>query len=282
MWVSAPGPADLGVWDKLQLGWLDYAKRRPAGAARTVELGPHAYNSAKRQALIVELPPKRWPRLCRPRPGATGSGGVAPGTPRTPDSVPATGPSRPKRAQLTFAANYNIEDCGANPCDAAYVEVDDRQWPLGFQAIKGSITAGGTEHHRRAESRLGAGRPSTWAPSRVRRSTCVSATPPTPAYQGKDPAAPAGLLLDDIAITAGGQDDLRRRRARTARPVGQAVGFRNVGDLGQRQLRPLLPGQLPQLRLVRPVPADWTVQPRLAAHPTRRRPSSSRTRTGCW
>ena len=33
--------------------------------------------------------------------------------------VPAGG------ASLTFSARYNIEDCGPNACDYAYVEVDD-------------------------------------------------------------------------------------------------------------------------------------------------------------
>ena len=38
--------SDLGAWDKLQLGWLDYEiVRRPPEA--TLNLGPHEYNSAK-------------------------------------------------------------------------------------------------------------------------------------------------------------------------------------------------------------------------------------------
>ena len=50
-------PADLGVWDKLALGWLDY-EVADAGQEASVDLGPHEYNSAKPQALVVRLPPK--------------------------------------------------------------------------------------------------------------------------------------------------------------------------------------------------------------------------------
>ena len=48
---------DLSAWDKLQLGWLDY-EITVAGQTRTLELGPHEYNSAKAQALVHVLPEK--------------------------------------------------------------------------------------------------------------------------------------------------------------------------------------------------------------------------------
>jgi len=50
--------ADLGVWDKLQLGWLDY-ETVVAGQDRTIDLGPHEYNSEKAQGLAVVLPDKQ-------------------------------------------------------------------------------------------------------------------------------------------------------------------------------------------------------------------------------
>ena len=50
--------ADLGAWDKLQLGWLDY-EVAVAGQNRTFVLGPHEYQTAKAQALVVVLPKKR-------------------------------------------------------------------------------------------------------------------------------------------------------------------------------------------------------------------------------
>ncbi|MEU5696476.1 immune inhibitor A domain-containing protein [Actinosynnema sp. NPDC020468] len=54
---EAPGTRanELSAWDKLQLGWLDY-EVGVAGQERTFELGPHEYNSAKAQGLVVVLP----------------------------------------------------------------------------------------------------------------------------------------------------------------------------------------------------------------------------------
>ncbi len=49
--------ADFGAWDKLQLGWLDY-EVIPAGQARTLDLGPSEYNTAKAQGVVMPLPDK--------------------------------------------------------------------------------------------------------------------------------------------------------------------------------------------------------------------------------
>ena len=69
-------PADLGAWDKLQLGWFDY-EIALAGDKRTYALGPHEYNSKKAQGLVVVLPKKQvttdW---CR-RPLGPSPGGAA-------------------------------------------------------------------------------------------------------------------------------------------------------------------------------------------------------------
>ncbi len=48
---------DLGAWNKLQLGWLNY-DYVTAGQKKTVNLGPAEYNSKDPQALIVGLPEK--------------------------------------------------------------------------------------------------------------------------------------------------------------------------------------------------------------------------------
>ncbi|MDX8146660.1 immune inhibitor A [Lentzea sp. BCCO 10_0061] len=59
--VNAPGEApgeranEFSAWDKLQLGWLDY-EVAVAGQERVFDLGPHEYNSAKAQGLVVVLP----------------------------------------------------------------------------------------------------------------------------------------------------------------------------------------------------------------------------------
>jgi immune inhibitor A len=51
-------PGDLGAWNKLQLGWLNYTQVKP-GEKKLVNLGPQEYNSAKPQAILVPLPDKQ-------------------------------------------------------------------------------------------------------------------------------------------------------------------------------------------------------------------------------
>ncbi|KUL39095.1 immune inhibitor A domain-containing protein [Actinoplanes awajinensis] len=51
-------PGDLGAWNKLQLGWLNYQAVK-AGEKKIVKLGPQEYNSDKKQALVVNLPDKK-------------------------------------------------------------------------------------------------------------------------------------------------------------------------------------------------------------------------------
>ena len=48
---------DLGAWQKMQLGWLDY-EIVAAGQKRTIDLGPQEYNTDKAQGLVVVLPDK--------------------------------------------------------------------------------------------------------------------------------------------------------------------------------------------------------------------------------
>jgi immune inhibitor A len=47
-------PGDLGAWNKLQLGWLNYTTVN-AGKKKLVNLGPEEYNTKKPQALVVDL-----------------------------------------------------------------------------------------------------------------------------------------------------------------------------------------------------------------------------------
>ncbi len=61
--VSGPGETlgsrvnDMDPWSKLQLGWFDY-ETVVAGQHRTLNLGPHEYNSRKAQGVVVVLPDK--------------------------------------------------------------------------------------------------------------------------------------------------------------------------------------------------------------------------------
>jgi immune inhibitor A len=49
---------DIGAWNKLQLGWLDY-EVVAAGQSRTLTLGPAEFNSTKPQGVVVVLPDKQ-------------------------------------------------------------------------------------------------------------------------------------------------------------------------------------------------------------------------------
>ncbi|KOG68424.1 protease [Streptomyces rimosus subsp. rimosus] len=50
-------PGDMSAWDKLQLGWLNYAKAK-AATKSTHMLGVAEYNTKNKQAVVVELPAK--------------------------------------------------------------------------------------------------------------------------------------------------------------------------------------------------------------------------------
>ncbi|MEG3637340.1 immune inhibitor A domain-containing protein, partial [Micromonospora palythoicola] len=50
---------DLGAWNKLQLGWLDY-EVIVAGQKRTLTLGPQEYNTKQAQAAVVVLPEREY------------------------------------------------------------------------------------------------------------------------------------------------------------------------------------------------------------------------------
>jgi immune inhibitor A len=111
-------PADLGVWDKLQLGWLDY-ETAVAGQTKTLQLGPHEYNSDKAQGLVVVLPDKQvTTTLVPPASGSkqwwSGSGDDLTNSLTRSVAVPAGS------SQLTFKANYDIEE----GYDYAVLQVD--------------------------------------------------------------------------------------------------------------------------------------------------------------
>ncbi|MEV6166253.1 immune inhibitor A domain-containing protein [Streptomyces sp. NPDC052052] len=50
-------PGDMTAWDKLQLGWLNYAEAK-AATKSTHKLGVSEYNTKDKQALVVTLPDK--------------------------------------------------------------------------------------------------------------------------------------------------------------------------------------------------------------------------------
>jgi immune inhibitor A len=160
--VSAAGdqgigtrPADLGAWDKLQLGWLDY-EVVPAGTTRTLDLGPHEYNSAKAQGIVTPLPQEEVvTQLGAPFEGSkqwySGTGDDLDSTLSRQVTLPAGA------ATLTFQARWNIEDCGPDACDYAFVEVDDGS---GWTAVPGSITK--SAEHNGIDGVSGGWKPATF------------------------------------------------------------------------------------------------------------------------
>ena len=191
--------ADFGAWDKLQLGWLDY-EVVPAGQTKALDLGPHEYNSAKAQGVVMPLPKKVvTTQLGAPHGGSnqwwSGQGDERESTLTRSVTLPAGS------ATLSFWARWNIEDCGPDPCDYAYVEVDDGS---GFKPIAGSIT-------NAAEGNGIDGYHPDWTQATFDLSAFAGKTvslriryTTDPAQQGTDTTKPAGIFADDFTLTAGG------------------------------------------------------------------------------
>jgi len=218
-------PGDLGAWEKLQLGWLDYETVKP-GDNRTLNLGPHEYNSKRAQAVVVVLPKKPVvTELGAPKNGAfqywSGQGDNRDASMSRNVTLPAGS------AELKFSARWNIEDCGADPCDYAYVEVKDGA--ADWKAIKGSIT-------KDAEGNGIDGYQATWTDATFDLSAYAGRTiglriryVTDPAVQGQDPTKPAGIFIDDITITAGGTT-LLTDGAESASAGWTFVGFTRQGS----------------------------------------------------
>ena len=269
--VSAPGDqgigtraADLGVWDKLQLGWLDY-ETVVAGQKRTLELGPHEYNSEKAQGVAVVLPDKDVETvLPTPAEGErqwwSGEGdGYTAEMSRADIAVPAGG------ATLDLQLNYNIEE----DYDYAYLEVESPagsgNWvQLPTTAVDPDADAdSGRDRDRRGQRRLRAG---VLRPHAVRRS---DHRPPGPLHhrRWRDGPGPEPGLVGCLHRRHPGHlrsdDRLRGRRREPAERLGSRRVRVGGGKL-HHAVRPVLPGQQPVLRELRQVPQDRPVQLRVA------------------
>ncbi|GAA0744768.1 immune inhibitor A [Dactylosporangium roseum] len=213
--------ADLGAWDKLQLGWLDY-KAVNAGETKLVDLGPHEYNSKKSQAVIVNLPKKRVvTNLPVPPEGSkswwSGAGNNLSNTLTRTVTLPAG------TSALSFQASWDIEDCGSDPCDYAYVEVDDG---TGFKPVKGSITNG-------PESDGGAGVKGTssgWVPATFDLSAFAGKTVGLRfRYSTDTNTGGQGFFADDIKVT-NGATTIFADGAESGANGWTAVGFSAIGN----------------------------------------------------
>jgi immune inhibitor A len=186
---------DMGAWDKLQLGWLDYETVAP-GQNRKLQLGPHEYNSDKPQAAVAVLPKKqKTTALVPPYAGAkswwSGEGDDLDNTMSRQVTLGAGD------AALTMQANWDIEDCGPDPCDYAYVEVNDGS---GWAAIPGSIT-------KPDEGNGIDGTSTGWVPATFDLSAYSGKTIGLRFRYATDGAAGGkGFFADDVAVTSGGAD----------------------------------------------------------------------------
>ena len=158
-----------------------------------------------------------------------------------------------------FQARWNIEDCGPDPCDYAFVEVDDG---TGYKAIPGSITKAAEGNGIDGEQAAGRRRRSTCRRSPARRSRCASTTRPTAPRRAEPERSPRASSLDEIKITAGGQTVFERRR-RDRQQRLDADGFTAVGATSIDAVRQLLRRVEPDVRVLRPLPAVRAVQLRL-------------------
>ncbi|MFI5916342.1 immune inhibitor A domain-containing protein [Dactylosporangium sp. NPDC051541] len=210
--------ADLGAWDKLQLGWLDYTTVK-TGQTKLVDLGPHEYNSKKDQAVIVNLPKKKvTTQLATPPEGTkswwSGKGDSLENTLTRSVAIPAGTTS------LTFQANWDIEQCGTDKCDYAYVEVDSG---AGFTPITGSISNAPEEPGGIDDKSNG------WVPATFDLSAFAGKTVGLRFRYSTDIAAGGlGFFADDIKITNGGTT-VFADGAENGLNGWTAVGFTAVG-----------------------------------------------------
>jgi immune inhibitor A len=193
--------ADLGVWDKLQLGWLDY-ETVVAGQDRTVDLGPHEYNSAKAQGVAVVLPDKQVATQLPTPPEGTkqwysGAGDDYQATMSRTDVAVPDGTTT-----LSLKAAWNIEEdydfgylevqspAGSGtwtPLDTSALDPDDDGAPdVGIDGVSDGYVAATFDLSAYAGQTIGL---------RARYQT-------DGAVRGQDPSLGwTGLLVDDIKVT---------------------------------------------------------------------------------
>jgi immune inhibitor A len=202
--VNAPGEAlgtraaDLGAWDKLQLGWLDY-EVVVAGQDKKIDLGPHEYNSEKAQGVVVVLPDKtKTTEYGKPFAGTkmywSGKGDDLDHS--AVRDVDLTGKSS---ATLTLKARYDIEA----DFDYLYVQVST-DGGANWTSLDGTV--GGTAFPKDGSNAPAlTGTQATWADVSVPLTSIVGKQAKLRfRYLTDGGVAPDGFFADDITITADG------------------------------------------------------------------------------
>lgn len=192
-------PGDLGAWEKLQLGWLDY-EAIGTHQKKTVNLGPQEYNTKKAQGAVVVLPKKtvvsdNGAPASGDKQFFSGSGDdLANSMTADVDLTGKTG------AELTAKIRYEIEE----GYDYAYIQASTdggANWTSLDGTIKGTPIDGDTSGRPGID-----GEQADWADLNV----------PLGAYDGQaiklriyyktdGGLALAGLYADDIKVTAGAE-----------------------------------------------------------------------------
>jgi immune inhibitor A len=209
---------DLGPWEKLQLGWLDYDTLR-RGRHTIATLGPHEYRSEHPQAILVALPDKPVStRVDHPPEGVqswwSGSGDSYDSTLTTSLTLPST------PARLSLAAWWDIETCRPTPCDLATVEVSTGS---GYVPLTGTTTGspralgftGSSQGWQRADFDL-----SRFANQKINIRFH---------YHTDGSVHGKGLLVDDVSVTAGGRT-LLHDGAESGAGKWKSAGFTVVGS----------------------------------------------------
>jgi immune inhibitor A len=204
--VSGPGEVlgsrvnDMDPWSKLQLGWLDY-EVVVAGQTKTLELGPHEYNSRKAQAAVVVLPDKPVQfQYGAPAAGAnqwwsTKGDDIDTTMTRTVDLTGQTS------ASLDMQARYDIE----LDFDYLYVQASTDGGAT-WQALDGTVN--GQPFSRDADNQpaLTGTSGGEWLDMQVPLdSVARQSTQLRFRYKTDGAVAEAGFFGDEITITAGGQ-----------------------------------------------------------------------------
>jgi len=190
---------DLGAWNKLQLGWLNYATVN-AGQKVSVNLGPEEFNTAKPQAAVVVLPKKSVTTdLGAPFAGAKQyfSGNADDLDNSMTKQLDLTGKAA---ASLSFQARYGIEA----GFDYFYVEASSDG--TNFTALDGTVD--GVPF-----SSDGAGRPAIeghsdgWVPVNVSLNAYAGAPVWLRFHYVTDGGvAEGGLFADAISVSADGSE----------------------------------------------------------------------------